>query len=149
MGRLVATLASCLLLGGCGDASPFAVRTGPNGGVEVVYANCDMEVEKLVRIAFVIDEGKSYDENAPKIWQLDFPTPAALPSVEVGQTPDGAVETIPWQQPAPEQNVRVVIAYEQRPNSTPQWFTLKELSEGQTLHWNEWVSAEEFAARCD
>ena len=48
MGRLMAVLAACLLLAGCSDWPPYAVRTGPHGGVEIVYANCDTEIEKLV-----------------------------------------------------------------------------------------------------
>lgn len=142
-------LASCLLLTACSDAPPYAVRTGPNGGVEIVYANCDMEAEKLVRISFVVVEGDTWDENEPKIWRLDFPTPAAVTSVEVGHATEGAVETIPWQEPAPDREVHVDIAYDKRPNASSQSFTLEQLAKGKTLYRNEWVSAEEFAGRCD
>ncbi|WP_439663255.1 hypothetical protein ACSHWB_18515 [Lentzea sp. HUAS TT2] len=149
MGRLVAVLAACLLLSGCSDWPPYAVRLGPTGGVEIVYANCGEEAEKLVRIAFVVVEGDTWDEDEPKIWQLDFVTPTPLSSVETGRTPEGAVETVPWQQPAPDQEVHVEIAYEQRPQATTQMFTLAQLSEGKTLYRGDWVSREEFDARCE
>ncbi len=149
MGRLVAVLAACLLLAGCADWPPYAVRTGPHGGVEIVYANCGTEIEKIVQVALALDRPDSSDEKAPRIWQLDFPTPAALASVEAGHTPEGAVETIPWQQPDPKQRVHVEIAYEARPAATEQWFTLEELGEGRTLYRHDWVSSKEYDERCD
>jgi hypothetical protein len=149
MGRLLVVLAACLLLAGCSDWPPYAVRKGPNGGVEIVYANCDMETEKLVQIAFVVVEGDTWDEDEPRIWQLDFPEPTALASVEVGRTPEGAVETIPYRQPDPKQEVHVQIAYEDRPNAADQSFTLDQLGEGRTLYRWDWVSAEAFDKRCE
>lgn len=71
MGRLLVVLAACLPLAGCSDVPPYAVRLGAHGGVEIVYSHCDLETEKLVRIALVIEEGETHDENAPRIWQLD------------------------------------------------------------------------------
>ncbi|RAS63858.1 hypothetical protein C8D87_106260 [Lentzea atacamensis] len=114
-----------------------------------MYSDCDREIEKLVRISFVTVEGESWDENEPKIWQLDFPTPVALTSVEAGRLPDGAVEAIPWRQPGPDQVVSVDIAYEERPHATVQDFTLRQLDDGKTLHRHEWITAEEFDERCD
>ncbi|MET9629539.1 hypothetical protein ABZX92_18955 [Lentzea sp. NPDC006480] len=149
MARILAVLAACLFLGGCADWPPYAVRTGPHGGVEIVYANCDRETEKLVQIAFVVVEGDTYDENEPRIWQLDFPTPTALTSVEVGQTPQGAVETIPYRRPDPQQPVNVVIAYDERTHASEEVFTLDELDDGKTLYHYKWRSPKEFDERCD
>lgn len=149
MGRLVAVLAACLLLSGCADFPPYAVRTGPHGGVEIVYANCDVETEKIVQVALVVDQGGRQDENQLRIWQLDFATPAALPSVEAGQVPEGAVETIPWRAPDPKQQLYVEMAYEQRPHATRMWFTLEQLGEGKTLYRYDWVSSKAFGERCE
>ena len=151
MGRLVAVLAACLLLAGCSDWPPYALRTGPHGGVEIVYANCDQETEKIVRVALVVDRtvNGERDENAPRVWQLDFPTPSALTSVEAGQTPEGAVETIPWRKPDPKQQLHVEISYDKRPTATEMWFTLDQLGEGKTLYRHDWVSSKEFEDRCD
>lgn len=151
MGRLVAVLATCLLLAGCSDWPPYAVRMGPHGGVEIVYANCDMETEKIVQVALVVHRtvNGEWDENAPRVWQLDFPTPSALTSVEAGQVPEGAVETIPWREPDPKQQLYVEISYDKRPSAADAWFALEQLGEGRTLYRDEWLSSKEFDERCD
>ncbi|WP_086665877.1 hypothetical protein [Lentzea kentuckyensis] len=145
MRNLVAAAAALtLFVGGCvpqAEYDPVAVRLTETGQVEILYTSC--QPAKVVTAEIVAPREQVFDENDPRLWQVDFSTPAEVQRFVAGETPSGAVERVRLQKPQPGQTLvaRVVL---QGDVVLYHDFTLDDLSGGKVRYHLKNMSPEDF-----
>ncbi|RAS59829.1 hypothetical protein C8D87_113135 [Lentzea atacamensis] len=141
---VAAVVALGLLVGGCVPQAPYdpiAVRLTESGQVEIVYTSC--QPLPVVTAEVVAPGEQIFDDGDPRLWQVDFSPPADLKQFVVGETPSGAVDRVPFQQPQPG---RILVARIVLHGDLALYhdFTLDDLSGGKVTYRQKNMAPEDF-----
>jgi hypothetical protein len=123
-----------------------AVRLDSSGSLGIVYTSCDPVAVNIVELVIVED---NWGDRSSRAWKIEFPKGSKRMSFVVGQTPDDAIERVPWHRPEQtELAARLVLDGD---IGTYQVFDLAQLKPGEYFFHNRAMNPDEFqrVAACD